>query len=544
MRGISRCGSGIRLALLLVVTLFVTSCWDNLPEYEATGFYRVEQTDNRWWLVDPEGRVFYSIGLNHIRCCGYTDRITGERPYNDAIMAKYGSAQAWRDATVERLFAWGFNTIGAWSDRQGFDPRLAETPVLHLSNGSDDFWDPGFEQRIQAKIATDVLPYVDNPNIIGWFTDNEMDWGKDWRSDNPRLDDYLALPAGSPGLAVAESFRGDPDGFLFALANRYFEVTTEALREADPNHLILGVRASTIATPPQVIQAAGPWIDVFSVNHYDLPPVTDTVIYGMFDSTPIDGWLYRWHELSGLPLMITEFTYRSRESDVPNSYPPIYYTFDTQAERAEAYRIFAERSFNSPYIVGHHWFEYFDDPPGGRGDKEDSNFGLVSNADEVYVEMVEEMARVHQYAPHTREGAMRDDLRRRIEPDLTINEGDTFDVHYIYSVELEADVPPGRYTFTVDDAFPADGIVYVKLIRNGVAVPGTRAIYSNKVQLKPLAEPAQIFPVIFPGYFTIKIAGAPGRYRYMTMLNIYRTIFDGQHVLQVKEDRKPVASNT
>lgn len=541
MKGSRLKGRTIRLALVLAVSLLLASCWDTLPEYEGTGFFRVEQTDNRWWLVDPEGHVFYSVGLNHIRCCGYTDRLTGERPYNDAIMAKYGSAQAWRDATVERLFAWGFNTIGAWSDRQGFDPRLAETPVLHLSNGSDDFWDPGFEQRVQAKIASDVQPYINNPNIIGWFTDNEMDWGKDWRSSNPRLDDYLALPVGAPGRAVAETFRGDPDGFLFALASRYYEVTSTALRNADPNHMILGVRASTIATPPEVLQAAGPWIDVFSINHYDLPRVTDTVIYGMFDSTPIDGWLYLWHELSGLPLMITEFTYRSRESDVPNSYPPIYYTFDTQAERAEAYRIFAERSFNSPYIVGHHWFEYFDDPPGGRGDKEDSNFGLVSNADEVYEEMVTMMARVHAYAPHTPQGAVRDSLRRKQKPDLTINVGDSFDVHHISSIDFDTEVPPGRYTFTVDDPFPANGIVYVQLIRNGEAVPGQRAIYSNKVQLNPLTDTSQTFPIIFPGYFTIQIAGTPGRYRYMTMLNIYKTLFDGRHVLNVNGDRKPGA---
>ena len=43
-------------------------------------------------------------------------------------------------------------------------------------------------------------------------------------TDNPQpfsaLDDYLALPAGSPGLAVAQQYVGDPNGFLSALATR------------------------------------------------------------------------------------------------------------------------------------------------------------------------------------------------------------------------------------------------------------------------------------------------------------------------------------
>ena len=34
--------------------------------FEATGFFRIEYTNGRWWLITPEGNAFLSFGLNHI----------------------------------------------------------------------------------------------------------------------------------------------------------------------------------------------------------------------------------------------------------------------------------------------------------------------------------------------------------------------------------------------------------------------------------------------------------------------------------------------
>ncbi|MFQ6115457.1 MAG: hypothetical protein ACE5NG_15470 [bacterium] len=36
------------------------------PRVKATGFYRVEQINGVWWLVDPEGRLTWSIGVQSI----------------------------------------------------------------------------------------------------------------------------------------------------------------------------------------------------------------------------------------------------------------------------------------------------------------------------------------------------------------------------------------------------------------------------------------------------------------------------------------------
>jgi agarase len=98
--------------------------------------------------------------------------------------------------------------------------------------------------------------------------------------------------------------------------------------------------------------------------------------------------------------MATEFSFRSSESKPPNTYPPIYLTFDTQVERAAAYDDYVRNCFRAPYIVGHHWFEYVDQPVGGRFDGEDNNFGLVTVADEPYSDFVGPVTATNASTPH------------------------------------------------------------------------------------------------------------------------------------------------
>ena len=35
--------------------------WADGPQLEATGFFRTEKYDGKWFLVDPEGKLFFSI---------------------------------------------------------------------------------------------------------------------------------------------------------------------------------------------------------------------------------------------------------------------------------------------------------------------------------------------------------------------------------------------------------------------------------------------------------------------------------------------------
>jgi hypothetical protein len=44
--------------------------WENGPKLKATGNFYVDKVDGNWWLVDPEGNLFWSHGVN----CAVSDR--------------------------------------------------------------------------------------------------------------------------------------------------------------------------------------------------------------------------------------------------------------------------------------------------------------------------------------------------------------------------------------------------------------------------------------------------------------------------------------
>lgn len=377
-------------------------------DLEATGFYRTHRGDDgRWWLVTPDGAPFYSVGICSCQPNGSEERTTGTRPYRETVLAKYGDNAAWAQATGDRLESWGFNTLGAWSDANLLGDRMAYTVILYIT-GSDwlegnipDYFSPEFEARCRDVASKQVAPRKDDPNLLGWFLDNELRWGPDWRSQKTLLADYLALPVEAPGRIEAEKWVGDPQGFLRVLADRYFQVTTTAVREADPNHLILGVRAVSVLTPEPVVEAAGAWLDVFSANNYVFVEGMAAALQDGFgpliDSS---GFLQRYAEVADLPILITEFSFRAADSGLPNGYPPIYPVLDTQQDRADAFEAYADDCYRHPWIVGHHWFEWVDQPAGGRFDGEDNNFGLVDIHDDPWQVLVDRMTAVHARAPH------------------------------------------------------------------------------------------------------------------------------------------------
>ncbi len=367
--------------------------------FRATGFFRTAFADGRWWLVTPAGRPFYSAGVDHVTSDPDVDRKTGRCPYCDAIAVKYPSLEAWQTATLDRLRKWGFNTLGPWSDNSTLGKHMPYTVLLSMASGNDWFA-PSFVTNAQRVAKTQVAPLSDDPNLIGWYTDSELHWGPDWTNQQSLLDTYLTLPAGSPGRAAAEQDANNPGAFELALATRYFSVTTAAIRSVDPNHLILGVKAIAQLTPPQVVEAAAHYINVFSVDDYTLIPGLARNVqkhWGPF--VPVDASLSQFHALSGLPIIIAEYSFRAAGGADPNTWPPIFPVYANQAQRAQAASSFIAPLYKAPWIVGDDWFEYVDEPAGGRFDGENSDFGLVSTGDAPWATLVSTLAALHAQAP-------------------------------------------------------------------------------------------------------------------------------------------------
>ena len=71
---------------------------------EATGFFRLSKEGRKWWLIDPEGNFFFSVGMNSVE--------------PKRVEAK--DAEKWAQETYKLLTDAGFNTIGRWSDHRPF----------------------------------------------------------------------------------------------------------------------------------------------------------------------------------------------------------------------------------------------------------------------------------------------------------------------------------------------------------------------------------------------------------------------------------------
>ncbi len=58
--------------------------WKDGPQYEATGYFRTQKVNGQWWMVDPEGYLFFSNGLANVRMANLTT-LTGIDFADDSI---------------------------------------------------------------------------------------------------------------------------------------------------------------------------------------------------------------------------------------------------------------------------------------------------------------------------------------------------------------------------------------------------------------------------------------------------------------------------
>jgi len=433
----------------------------------ATGFFQVEKINDVWWLVAPEGQRFISKGVTTVDFTQDVIQGTKTSPYRNTNQTKYGDRATWQAAAARRLIGWGFNTLGAWSDENltGTDvggKRLAYTPCMGLgasfvSSGPNawrlhgifpDVFDPEFEAAAHKRARELCAPRKGDPWLLGWFTDNELHWGPDWRGKDELLIQFLALPEKTNGHAaaidalrerypditvfnsawktaftswkemadagpikspvpdttiyeqntegkfIADTFRADCDAFLGKLAERYFRVTSEALKAADPNHLNFGCRFAYVPRQP-VVLAAAKYLDGISFNCYADLPRDMIERYAVF----------------GKPVIIGEFSFRGDDSGLPNTKgagPRV----KTQAARAAAFTKYATSALSHPNLIGYHWFEHADQPKEGRFDGENSNYGLVTVQDIPYSELTRAMTALNGMAETLHAAARCAPLRR------------------------------------------------------------------------------------------------------------------------------------
>ena len=345
----------------------------------------------------------------------------------------YRSDNDWASANAQRVAKWGFTTVGGWGDWDLLarvpESPLAHTPVLHVGSAAGapwrDLWDPQWEEAMVKQARTGIRG--PDSRTIGYYADNELGWWNGalfretlshpassgqrqrlvallrdtYANDWGRLSqDFAPDGAGSfEELASAGQVFLHPGGngikvyrrFLAMIAERYYQLTAHSIRSRDPNRLLLGDRYAS-SYYPELIRAAARELDVISTN---LKASWNDGSFARF-------YLDSMHQLGGKPVLIGEIYFSAMENSTGNrnrngGFPTVV----TQTERAAATRRSLLELAQRPDVVGLDWFQYYDEPSGGRYDGEDFNMGLVDIHDRPYAKLVAmlsglELSRAHQ----------------------------------------------------------------------------------------------------------------------------------------------------
>lgn len=383
---------------------------------EDVNYYRVEQRNGVWWFRSPDGRPFYSLGVNVVDMGPSRERYNSNSPEYAAFL-HYRSPEAWSATILQRLRSWNFNTLGGWSSKEAPRDAMPYTIVLHLGGAArlpwTDIFGADVERKFDESARRQITSVANDKNLIGYFSDNELGW---W--DDTLLDYYLKQPSTNATRKVLmrllrEHYRNDfsqllkdfdvkgstnfdeldhhsaltiktggramaiVDKFTFLVAERYYKLAHDAIRRYDANHLILGDRYHGYV-PRSVAQAATPYVDVISTNY-----AADWT-----DGNIADFYLNSLFRVTRKPILITEFYFSAKENRSGNrNSSAAFPVVATQRERARSFRQNLASLTSLPFVVGAHWFQYYDEPSNGRTDGEDYNMGLVDIHDRPYEEL-------------------------------------------------------------------------------------------------------------------------------------------------------------
>jgi len=422
--------------------------WMEGPELKATGFFRTEKHRGKWWLVDPDGRIFISHGPDCVAYWNADTRVGGREHYFQGLpprqspdysplwsgdplrfnfsganlLRKYGKDwyERFADVTHRRLRSWGMNTVANWSDEglylkrrtaycvaiyPGW-PKLEHKEKGWPLHGFPDVYDPAFPQKVREAMAGQKDKTAGDPWCIGYFVDNELGWGNGDRL----MAQVLTCPA-------KQAAKREMAGFLKAKYK-----TIGALNEAwGSTHGSWSGLLAFEGEPDR--DKAGPDLaafgDRFAARYFKVcrdevkrvapknlylgcrfagagypyaekvaSRYCDVVSYNIYRRT-IKGVDFSAGQRA--PLIIGEFHMGALDRGMLHTG---LVAVKDQEERGRGYEAYMRDVLDDPRFVGAHWFQYMDQATTGRGDGENYQIGFLDSVDTPYPEIVSASRRV------------------------------------------------------------------------------------------------------------------------------------------------------
>ena len=263
--------------------------WKSGPRLKATGYFRVEKWEGKWYFADPDGRLFFSRGVNAWSRGEYWPTDRGKAKcytrksaapgrvfhfYSDNCRIRYGN-ESWHDFQFRRMESWGYNTIGNWSDpalyRKRKMPYMLNLPLpsrkamrFGPKNEFRDVYSPEFESELLNVLPEKFRWTIEDPYCIGYFVGNELHFGssvevaeaaflasaelpakreliaglrkkygtiaalnKAWKGSWPSWDALACVET----LPDAKGCRADFEAFSLKFWKRFFELSRQAVKK-------------------------------------------------------------------------------------------------------------------------------------------------------------------------------------------------------------------------------------------------------------------------------------------------------------------------
>ena len=325
-------------------------------------------------------------------------------------LGRDGWRDKWAQTALAEMKRLRFNTVGNWSEWEyAAKSRFPYVRPMSFRGARSGMVYRDFPDVFHAGFAQDAVDFgaqlqssAQDPALVGYFLMNEPTWafsselpaaGMVYNTETCATRDELArflrakyegdgsltsawkAPATFDKVArgkwqgvLTNEALADLRDFSLVMVERYFQTISKACKQADPNHLNLGMRWQGI--PKDWAVPGMKAFDVFSLNCYQdkLPVSTANQIASLLK----------------MPVMVGEWHFGALDAGLPAS--GIGH-LRNQTERAKAYRVYLEDAAAGPNCVGVHWFTLYDQSALGRFDGENYNIGFLDVCNRAYDEM-------------------------------------------------------------------------------------------------------------------------------------------------------------
>jgi len=412
--------------------------WANGPQLKATGSFRTEKYQGKWWFVDPSGRLFFSHGLDVLYTQTDPTRTKDHEkwfsfpvtswtaPFTDwNLEKKYGKkdyAADFYDTLVKRLEHWGINSIGNWGKselilmgRLPYTLQLTDfnEKMPRIEGGKLKFYDvfsPAYIQRMTTLLKTEaaqrpeVAKSLTDPLCIGYFIDNELNFGN--RGRQMLGDDVMKSP---PTQAAKQEWMKDlkakystVEKLNAAWETKYADwpallnstdVPESKGFKADSDVFFLKVVDQYFRLCHDAIKSVAPnrlYLGCRFISTDAFRGVLYAASRKYCDVLTVNVYAHSTanignEKLPDMPVLVGEFHLGVLDRGMFSA--GLAPAGVTQEERAIAYTRFLQGALAHPNIVGTHWFQFRDQPLTGRWDGEGYEIGFVDVADTPYEEL-------------------------------------------------------------------------------------------------------------------------------------------------------------